>query len=299
MQAAQALAAESRTGQPVKILFRAESYQDALQLNIRGIRPIRADEAGYDAAAVFGAGFELVKDHLCSTLVFDIETVPATDLEAAPATIRKSVARHAERFDGDVEMVMGLSPLLGKVVSLAYGEGEPESGAGEAGEEGVRALVVPPEGHDEAARASYPSWMQPVSEPELLEAFWALAAHAEVVVTYNGRTFDVPFLVARSLVHGLGARVDLLGNPYALRPHLDLYRVLTQGRSLGPTTLDMVCWALGITSPKDEMDGSQVGPAYARGEIELIASYNRKDVVATSTVYRRVRDQILRYRDDW
>ncbi len=290
--AMQAIAGLSR-GEPVKLLFRPESYQGALQLNVRGIRPLREDEPEYDADRVFGAGYSRVAGSLCNHLVFDIETVPATELEVAPETIRKAVRRHAERFDGDEGMVMGLSPMLGKVVSLAYGEGDLET------VESVRVLVVPPPDHDAARQAEYPEWMVPVSEPQLLEAFWSLAGHAEVVVTYNGRTFDVPFLIARSLVHGISARVDLLGNPYALRPHLDLYRVLTQGRPLGPMTLDMVCWALGITSPKDEMDGSQVAPAYARGDIEMIATYNRKDVVATSAVFRRVREQVLRFREDW
>jgi predicted PolB exonuclease-like 3'-5' exonuclease len=67
----------------------------------------------------------------------------------------------------------------------------------------------------------------------------------------------------------------------------------------GPTTLDVVCWALGIESPKGEMDGSMVAPAYARGEIEEIARYNLADVRATTAVYQNVRDGLLRYRKDW
>ena len=47
------------------------------------------------------------------------------------------------------------------------------------------------------------------------------------------------------------------------------------------------------------MDGSMVAPAYERGEIVEIATYNRHDVRATSAVYRRVRDHVLRYRADW
>ena len=42
-----------------------------------------------------------------------------------------------------------------------------------------------------------------------------------------------------------------------------------------------------------------VAPAYERGEIEKIATYNRHDVRATTNVYQRVRDSILRYRRDW
>ena len=65
------------------------------------------------------------------------------------------------------------------------------------------------------------------------------------------------------------------------------------------SNLDVVCWALGIESPKGQMDGSMVAPAYARGEIEEIARYNLADVRATTAVFHHVRDGLLRYRKDW
>ena len=61
----------------------------------------------------------------------------------------------------------------------------------------------------------------------------------------------------------------------------------------------MLCWALGLESPKGALDGSQVAPTYARGDIEAIAAYNRGDVLATVGVYQRVRDTILRFRSEW
>jgi predicted PolB exonuclease-like 3'-5' exonuclease len=156
-------------------------------------------------------------------------------------------------------------------------------------------LAVPPEG---TTIADCPKWLRPMSEPELLRAFWALASRAETVVSFNGRGFDVPFLVTRSLIHGIPARVDLMSQRFALRPHLDLFELVTQ-RGRGPSKLDVVCWALGIESPKGEMDGSMVAPAYERGEIVKIAQYNAHDVRATSALYRRCRDLVLRYRADW
>ena len=119
-------------------------------------------------------------------------------------------------------------------------------------------------------------------------------------MTYNGRGFDVPFLVNRSLIHRIPARVDLLSSRYSLRPHLDLLQVLKHGAfGTGPTTLDVVCWSFGIESPKGQMDGSMVAPAYEKGQIEEIADYNAADVTATTRVYQRVRDLVLQYRTDW
>ncbi len=286
---AEAVTNELREDEVVKIMFTIGSYKDALQLTVMRIRPIGEGEV-VPLEAIRGPGFELVEDLRCKTLVFDIETVPGFDLETAPAAVHKSISRAAERNDGDEAKVMALSPYFGKVVSLAIGDGDRPPA-----DQPVTVLVVPPPGRE---HDSFPSWMRPMSEPELLRSFWHLANHAELVVSFNGRGFDVPFLQVRSLIHDIPARVDLLSRPHSLRPHLDLYRLLGESRA-GSTSLDIVCWALGLASPKDGMDGSQVGPAYARGEIERIAEYNAGDVRATTGVFQHVRERILSYRADW
>ena len=288
MQAAAAVA----VGQAIKVLGRCETYQGALQVNVRRLRAAEAGEPGFDPAALFGEGHALVAGRRCRTLVVDIETVPGIALADAPEGVAQATRRFAERDGVDTGLVMSLSPMLGKVVSLAFGDGDADPATQE-----VTVLAVP---HPEHPIPAPPPWLVPLGEAELLQAFWALAASAEVVVTYNGRNFDIPFLVGRSLVHGIAARVDLLGNPYALRPHLDLYRVLTGGgRAQGPTGLDVVCWALGIPSPKGGLDGSKVAEAYARGELTAIADYNRGDVRATTAVFQRIRGSILSFRQEW
>ncbi len=278
----------ARRGQAVKLMFRVEQYQGTLQLNIRRLRAARDDDEGFEQRRVYGEGHELVAGKLCRTLVFDLETVPAHDPATLPEGVMAAIRRHAARDGCEPELVMSLSPLFGQVVSMAFTEGEEPDGE-------VWALAVPPPG----VAPDGPPWLRLVSERALLQAFWLLAAQAEVVVSFNGRNFDVPFLLGRSLVHEIPARVDLLGNPYAVRPHLDLYRMISTGRSVGPASLDAVCWALGVESPKGEMDGAGVAPAYARGQIAEIAGYNRGDVRATAAVYRRVRDTVLRFREDW
>jgi predicted PolB exonuclease-like 3'-5' exonuclease len=307
------------TGRPVKVMFAADSYKGAVQLKVLRLREVNSEDAGsYRAAAVYGEGIDLVEDLLCETLVFDIETVPAHDRRELPATVAEALAKYAEHKDMETAAVMGMSPFFGKVVSLALGEGECKGegegegegkgeGEGEgqrptgspaAGEQRVTALVVLPDDADPLAE--YPAWMRPMSEADLLRAFWALAGAARTVVTFNGRGFDVPFLINRSLVHGVPARVDLMGNRYALRPHLDLLQVVRHGNyGGGPSNLDVVCWALGIASPKGQMDGSMVAPANAKGQIEAIASYNLADVRATTAVYQKLCDGLLRFRKDW
>lgn len=292
--AVQDTALDLPAGQPIKILFLVGTYQGAVQLNIRGLRQVTDEDRGeYQPEAVYGEGIHLVEDLLCETLVFDIETVPAWDRRELPSTISESLVKHADRREMEPGAVMGLSPFFGKVVSLAFADGERP-----ADERRISALVVLPDDTDPATE--YPEWMRPMSEADLLQAFWALAGAARTVVTYNGRGFDIPFLIHRSLIHGVPARVDLMSNRYALRPHLDLLEVVRQGSyGSGPNNLDVVCWAFGIESPKGQMDGSMVAPAYESGRIEDIARYNLADVRATMEVYWKLRDGLLRYRKDW
>lgn len=287
---AQEAARSLSLGTAVKILFHADQYQGALQLRVVKLREATEADEGFDPNVLFGEGWAHVRDLITARIAFDIETVPATDRRGLPQTVAESLARAAERMDSDESKVMSLSPFFGKVISLAVADAEAETPE-------VTVFAVPLDGQ---SLDGAPPWIRPVTEVQLLQAWWSLAAAAETVISFNGRGFDVPFLVSRSLVHGIPARVDLLSHRYSLRPHLDLYRALTHGeRSLGPTNLDVVCWALGIGSPKEHMDGSMVAPAYARGDIVKVAEYNAQDVRATIDVYRRVRDSVLRFREDW
>lgn len=275
---------------PVKVRGRVKEYQGRPQLVIDKLKAMDPGEAppGFTLDQLVDPALAPVEDLCCKTLVFDIETVPAFERRDLPASVAAALADNATLKQMEPDAVMGMSPFFGKVVSLALGDGDAEI-------DDVTVLAVPPDG---VTIDPCPKWLRPMSEADLLRAFWALASRAETVVSFNGRGFDIPFLVARSLIHGIPARVDLLSQRFALRPHLDLFELVSQ-RGRGPSKLDVVCWALGIESPKEVMDGSMVAPAYARGEIVKIAEYNAHDVRATSAVYRKCRDLILRYRADW
>ena len=275
---------------PVKVRGRVKEWQGRPQLVIDRLKAVEPGETppGFSLDQLIDPALAAVEDLCSKTLVFDIETVPAFERRDLPASVAAALADNATLKQMEPDAVMGMSPFFGKVVSLALGDGDAEV-------DDVTVLAVPPDG---VTIDPCPKWLRPMSEPELLRAFWALCSRAETIVSFNGRGFDVPFLVTRSLIHGIPARVDLLSQRFSLPPHLDLFELVSQ-KGRGPSKLDVVCWALGIESPKEVMDGSMVAPAYARGEIVKIAEYNAHDVKATSAVYRKCRDLILRYRADW
>jgi predicted PolB exonuclease-like 3'-5' exonuclease len=53
-------------------------------------------------------------------------------------------------------------------------------------------------------------------------------------------------------------------------------------------SLDKLCLALSIPSPKGDMDGSMVNQAVKDGRLLEVVEYCKRDVIATREVYRRM-----------
>lgn len=279
-------------GSAVKVQGHKGDYRGTPQLEIRKIRPLGpSDEGRWDPDHVFGAGFANISDLLCKVLVMDIETAPLTDVRGLPKTLVQAVTRVATDRDWDIDKVLGLNPLFSRVVSIAVG-----SEVGDADS----VLVAPPNDEISGVASKAPAWMRVMSEADMLAAFWTLSRHAEIVVTYNGRNFDLPFLRTRSAILGVPVLSDLVSQPpYRHRPHLDLYQILIgSGRGAAPMNLDAACFAFGIESPKDAMDGSMVGQAFRERRYEEIARYNLSDIVATRELYRRLAETVLPFLDN-
>ena len=116
-------------------------------------------------------------------------------------------------------------------------------------------------------------------------------------MTFNGRTFDGPFLSVRSAIQGLSPSKNLLGYRYSMETHVDLMEILTfQGavsRDQWPN-LHGACVAFGIPSPKsEEMHGYAVGDAYREGRLAEVAEYCRRDVEATAALFKRLETTLL------
>jgi predicted PolB exonuclease-like 3'-5' exonuclease len=113
------------------------------------------------------------------------------------------------------------------------------------------------------------------------------------LVTYSGRGFDLPVLIHRSVKHGVTEGVALLHKAvreHRFNPqrHFDLLDSVTfYGAS---SRWPMAAYAIGYghRSPKDDMDGSQVGLAIGNGRILDVVRYCAGDVVATAQIYQRL-----------
>jgi hypothetical protein len=223
------------------------------------------------------------------TVVFDIETVsrPWLDLDEIQ---RGRLTRWAEDHEDFLRRKEGgaLSPYTGKVIVIAMLN--PETGRG---------IVWYEAEGERAARAAEDGLFEYVAcdEATMLREFWAHVDKFERFVSFNGRSFDGPFLSVRSAIHALQPSKNLSGYRYSMESHVDLLEVLTfhgtVSRDQSPS-LHSACVAFGIPSPKsEEMHGYAVGDAYREGRLAEVAEYCRRDVEATAALYRRLETTLL------
>lgn len=133
------------------------------------------------------------------------------------------------------------------------------------------------------------------TEKELLQGFFSHVGKMKPrLVSFNGRTFDLPVLKYRAMLHNISApwlyhsgdKWNNYTQRYSLDWHCDLLEALSDFGSSARIKLNEICALLGFPG-KVGMDGSQVAPAYDRGELDAIRDYCETDVLNTYLVYLR------------
>lgn len=108
-------------------------------------------------------------------------------------------------------------------------------------------------------------------------------------VSFNGVGFDTPYLEKRSIINGV--RPSNLLQESHLEPwkvtQLDLSKIW-KGNAFYPDSLIAVATSLGLPSPKDALDGSQVSTAFYEKRLPEIVTYCLKDAETTARVYRKL-----------
>jgi len=117
-----------------------------------------------------------------------------------------------------------------------------------------------------------------------------------ILCGHNAREFDFPYMCRRMVVHGIEfpPQLDLYGKKPWEVPHLDTMELWKFGDYKNYTPLNLLAYILGIPSPKDDIDGSQVGTVYWKEkDLERIVTYCQKDVVTVMQILLRLKNEEL------
>jgi len=117
-----------------------------------------------------------------------------------------------------------------------------------------------------------------------------------ILCGHNGKEFDFPYMSRRMIIHNipLPPQLDLYGKKPWEIPHLDTMELWKFGDYKSYTPLNLLAYILGIPSPKDDIDGSQVGAVYWQEKnLERIVTYCQKDVVTVMQILLRLKNESL------
>jgi len=229
-----------------------------------------------------------------AALVFDIETI-GEDFEKLDETSQdvltrwiKKESESSENYTAalaDLKNGMGFSPLTGEIVAIGIYDADRKKGA---------VYFQNSKNGKDTNFEEDECKFEVMTEKEMLVRFWEVVEKYDTFVTFNGRAFDVPFLMVRSALHGIRPSKNLLANRYLnYQPgharHVDLLDQLTfYGALRKKGSLHLWCRAFGIESPKAQgVDGDDVKMLYENNKSADIARYNARDLRATSELYAR------------
>lgn len=115
--------------------------------------------------------------------------------------------------------------------------------------------------------------------------------YTTLFIGHNIAAFDLRFLVQRYIVNRINVPF-LLKHAANAKPWESekVFDTMVQWAGIGnKVSLDKLCMALGIPTPKGGITGATVYDEWLNGNIEGIADYCKRDVDATRQVFNRMR----------
>lgn len=113
------------------------------------------------------------------------------------------------------------------------------------------------------------------------------------VCGHNIKEFDIPYVCRRMVVNNIPSvrPLDISGKkPWETKHLIDTMELWKFGDRKSYTSLKMLAGLLGFPSPKDDIDGSDVGRVFwQEDDLDRIALYCEKDVLATAQLFLRFR----------
>jgi DNA polymerase elongation subunit (family B) len=206
------------------------------------------------------------------TMVFDIETV-GKKFEDLDEVEQDYLLNNLEKAENDKEIAKkktGLYSIFGMV--CAIGAFNPNT------KKGIVLLIGDKDLVPEKKNYTYKIYK---NEKDLLVGFWEIAKEYELFVTYNGDTFDFPYLQIRSGINRVKIPFEI--KKWGTEKFVDLQNKIRQSHGF---KLEMLCKAFGIENPKEAgVHGSDINDLFDNKNYQKIADYVARDAFSTSELY--------------
>lgn len=134
-------------------------------------------------------------------------------------------------------------------------------------------------------------------EKKLLQAFSGLVEQyynnpaKSYFCGHNIKEFDMPYICRRLLINQLPLpnSLDIAGKkPWETAHFLDTLTLWKFGDYKNYTSLSLLCAVFGFPTPKDDIDGSEVGRVFwEEDDLKRITTYCEKDVLATINLFMK------------
>ena len=111
-----------------------------------------------------------------------------------------------------------------------------------------------------------------------------------LLCAHNGKEFDFPYIARRMIINqiNLPKKLNLFGKKPWEVPHLDTLDLWKFGDYKHYTSLKLLTNILGIPSPKQDIDGSEVANVYYQEKnLKRIVEYCERDTVAVAQLVLR------------
>ena len=217
-------------------------------------------------------------------LFLDIETVPEIYEHQKLSTTSQSLWEEKTRYQRHEESPeefysrAGIWAEFGKIICISVGYFVP-------GQKQTQFRIKSFSGEEQALLLNFKALL----ENHFNQKNNLLCAH-------NGKEFDFPYIARRMLKHQitLPEKLNLFDKKPWQVPHLDTMQLWRFGDYKHYTSLKLMAHVLGIPSPKDDIDGSQVAKIfYEENDLERIIRYCEKDTLTVAQLFLRLRNEPL------
>lgn len=211
-----------------------------------------------------------------SRVIIDIETI-GIDFENLDDRSKEYLLKYAkdEEEKKKIKEGLALNPMTGEIVAI--GMFNPDTKKGLMYYQGLESDLDFIEGNIS---------FKVKTEREMLKSFWEDIRRYKQIVTFNGRSFDAPFLHLRSAILRVKPSRNLIPYRYDYKIHCDLLEQLSYYGASRRFNLDFYAKRFGIKSPKDEgIDGTMISKLFKEGRHKEIALYCSRDIQATAELF--------------